>query len=563
VTTDKASLEDIHVIRTWPGKDGEWKTPTRIAYASENASLKLKENLWGYQVEPNMVSYSWTKLLLDSTTTTTTFDDPNLLSAIDEGRLRLPTFRDAQGVAADFMTCLYRHMQTKLLKELGPSVLDATPMDCWLTVPAVWSDQAQNITKAAATQAGFGCRPGDTINVISEPEAAAISVLKNIMRSESLMKPAIGENLLICDCGGGTVDITSYSIEQIEPTPVFEEICVGIGGKCGATSIDRGLQNLMSTRFGHAWDCIEKKRKGPGSQFMDRWEIVKRQFGGSGDDRTHKLGPLKLEGIPDSRWYDGEEAMILLTKADVNSVFDPTIDEVTNLVQKQKSMIEANGKTLNRLVLVGGFGESDYLFAKLSAWCGTETRVTCPEYPQAAIVRGAALRGLLDIAPRKKRCRRHYGFIVSKPFIEGVDPPEEAFIDQCDGKKMCKNKMKWIAHRGDEISKDTFRSHRLTQTRYAKDWDMTCSIIFYGCDLDAAPSRYIASQLTTIGRIAIDFSGIDISRFPTRRQHEYFGSRYYKLPYELQVMFGSKSGSLQVRTLCEGILTGSAEIMYD
>lgn len=194
MTTDKADLEDIHVIRTWPGKDGEWKTPTRIAYASENHKVGLKDNLWGYQVEPNMVSCSWTKLLLDSQTKDTKFDDSSIRDAIDEGRLRLPDLpdkRDAQGVAADFLTCLYQHMETKLVKEFGRAVYDSTPMDCWLTVPAVWSDYAQNATKAAAKTAGFGSRPGDTISVIPEPEAAAVAVLKNIMRPECLVKPKV------------------------------------------------------------------------------------------------------------------------------------------------------------------------------------------------------------------------------------------------------------------------------------------------------------------------------------------------------------------------------------
>jgi molecular chaperone DnaK (HSP70) len=189
-------LEDIHVIRTWPGKDGEWKTPTRIAYASENRKSEIKEDLWGYQVEPNMVSCSWIKLLLDADTKTTRFDDTSIRDAIDEGRLRLPTDRNAQGVAADFLTGLYKHMETKLVRELGQATFDSTPMDCWLTVPAVWSDCAQNATKAAALTAGLGSRAGDTISTILEPEAAAVAVLKNILQPEFLTKPEVRDSLV-------------------------------------------------------------------------------------------------------------------------------------------------------------------------------------------------------------------------------------------------------------------------------------------------------------------------------------------------------------------------------
>jgi molecular chaperone DnaK (HSP70) len=112
-----------------------------------------------------------------------------LQGAIDDGRLRLPAHRTAQGVATDFMRALYKLLEHTLIKEFGPSVVDSTPIDCWVTVPAVWSDQAQNSTKLAALEAGFGSRAQDTISVITEPEAAAIAVLKNMTQPEALNKP--------------------------------------------------------------------------------------------------------------------------------------------------------------------------------------------------------------------------------------------------------------------------------------------------------------------------------------------------------------------------------------
>ncbi|GIZ48282.1 hypothetical protein CKM354_001135000 [Cercospora kikuchii] len=564
VTTDKASLEDIHVIRTWPGKDGEWKTPTRIAYASENRKAALNQNLWGYQVEPGMISCSWTKLLLDSETKNSQYDDPSIRAAIDEGRLRLPNNRDAQGVAADFLKGLYAHMENKLIREYGKGIFDSTPMDCWLTVPAVWSDQAQNATKAAAKEAGFGARPGDSISLIPEPEAAAVAVLKNIVRPEALNKPKIGETILICDCGGGTVDITSYTIDQIEPTPMFSEVCVGIGGKCGATSIDRSLQQLMSKRFGDAWDSIGVHRKGPGSNFMNKWEIVKRQFGDVGDDRTHTLGPLNLKGVTESKWYDEEEGMVRLTKEDLKIVFEPTVGEIVRLVEAQKRDIEKNGQKLDRIVLVGGFGDSNYLFSRLKSWCeGFKIRAFCPEHPQAAIVRGAALRGLVGIAPRKRRCRRHYGFTINRPFEEGIDPAEDAYFRPYDGQKMCRNQMLWLAAKGDVITEATSHSHYIDLYNRLKETNMTADWQLYSCSEDTPPHRLNRSVLESAGNIHIDYSSVNVSKLPTRREFGIVGSRYYRLSFEIQVDFGAKSGSLEVRALCNGVVTGHAEIVYD
>lgn len=263
-----------------------------------------------------MVSCSWTKLLLDSSAKPTPFDDPNLSDAIEDGRLRLPTNRNAQGVAADFLREVYQHLEKKLIKQMGASTFKSTPMDCWLTVPAVWSDQAQNATKAAAMMAGFGSRRDDTISIITEPEAAAVAVLKSTARPDAINPPAPGDNILICDCGGGTVDITTYTILQTSPSPVFEELCVGNGGKCGSTSIDRNLEQLMRERFGMAYDEIDMRRKGPGSRFMSSWESVKLSFGDTSDDRVQEIGPLNMRNVPESPWYNAVESMVLLTRYD-------------------------------------------------------------------------------------------------------------------------------------------------------------------------------------------------------------------------------------------------------
>lgn len=62
---------------------------------------------------------------------------------------------------------------------------------------------------------------------------------------------------------------------------------------------------------------------------------------------------------------------------------------------------------------------------------------------QAAIVRGAALRGLSDIAPNRKRCRRHYGVAYSATFREGIDPESDVKYDSWNGRKQCNSRMDW------------------------------------------------------------------------------------------------------------------------
>lgn len=187
VTSDKTSIDDIDVIRTWPGDgrpvEGNWKTPTVIAYGAENRSAR--RNHWGYEVRPGMVSCSWTKLLLDTSAETAEFDDPSLRDAAGSALFHIPQGKNAQMVCQDFLTEVYRFVVGNLKMRITPEIFDLTPMECYLTVPAIWTDKARTATWEAAKAAGFGSRSFDAIRIVPEPEAAAVAALRKDLRPGS------------------------------------------------------------------------------------------------------------------------------------------------------------------------------------------------------------------------------------------------------------------------------------------------------------------------------------------------------------------------------------------
>lgn len=120
--------------------------------------------------------------MLDKRAPKSSFDDifvENEEADKKDGILRLPKGKKAEEVVADYLTHLYQHCMSVLEKKLTSAVLSATPIDFWFTHPAIWSDAAKNATTNAARKAGFGTRiKQDTINLVSEPEAAAITTLR-------------------------------------------------------------------------------------------------------------------------------------------------------------------------------------------------------------------------------------------------------------------------------------------------------------------------------------------------------------------------------------------------
>ncbi|KAL7950666.1 hypothetical protein V8C42DRAFT_340281 [Trichoderma barbatum] len=228
--SNATDFKDIFPWTKYPGSSSHGaehcvKAPTRVAFMDENP--ELGENAWGYQVEPGMKTYAWTKLLLDKSSLLSEYDDPDLYLSSGMEVLQLSKGRSAKGVATEYLKGMKAMFDDAVKEHLGAHKIENLPIDFWLTVPASWSEKAKLLTKSAATDAGFATRPIDNIMLISEPEAAAQLALKSSLhRLEDFVKPKTG--VMVCDCGGGTVDITTYEVEETYPTLKLREIAIGV-----------------------------------------------------------------------------------------------------------------------------------------------------------------------------------------------------------------------------------------------------------------------------------------------------------------------------------------------
>lgn len=98
------------------------------------------------------------------------------------------------------------------------------------------------------------------------------------------------------------------------------------------------------------------------------------------------------------------------------------IDEVVKLVRDQ---IRGTNREVKAILLVGGFGGSQYLFQRLRESVPKNTAVLQPGYGWSAVVRGALLRGLGDCSPQHSNvrltsrvARKHVGLTCNVDFDE-------------------------------------------------------------------------------------------------------------------------------------------------
>lgn len=177
--------------------------PTEISYdfpptttAAESGGTPPQPTVkWGFQFRPEDPRLRCIKLFLDRAQKLPFYVSP-LETAAQLKRFN-KTVVDA---VADYLTQLHHHTMDTLTRRYGESFMASTKVQWVLTCPAVWSDAAKDTTLKAAERAGMGGK--DDVRMISEPEAAAVWTLKAIQPNHL----NVGDNFIVCDGGGGTVE---------------------------------------------------------------------------------------------------------------------------------------------------------------------------------------------------------------------------------------------------------------------------------------------------------------------------------------------------------------------
>ncbi|EMF08039.1 actin-like ATPase domain-containing protein [Sphaerulina musiva SO2202] len=560
------TLDDVEAINDWPGfgRDGDFamKTPTRLAYSDDPAA----QNPWGYYVRPGMKSYSWMKLLLDPTQASK-FDDPGLAGSEGSGVLRKPLNKTAVDVCADYLTEVAKYAWKALTKRYTIEVLKATPIEFWLTVPAVWSDKAKHDTlraaRKSAKQAKLECHPDSQIFLIREPEAAAVAVLSDMTKGASEEQIKVGDSVMIIDCGGGTVDITTYEISSIDPKLTFKEHLVGTGGKCGSTYIDREFIKWMTEKFGSAYTDLKWELRGPASRLMKEFESYKRDFGKSDDAAMYAELPIALKDAPESAWYDELDNIVNVFPADFKEMFKPVVEKILALVESQldDERRQAGHNTIKTAILVGGFGDSVYLYNKMRPWLlARGVKLINPKNAQSAVVRGAALSGLKNIQPTSRRSRLHYGWSCTEAFDAMRHDVRDLFVSSWDGSPQASGNMRWPLSKGDLVDESTAIQFAFRVELSSDKVNDSYLLKLYCSGENDAPYFERETGVQNMATIYLNFRGVDMSSFESR----IFGGRSMRRVYcDITVSFGHRRGVLVFSCTVNGKEIGKTDVIFD
>ncbi|KAK1970942.1 actin-like ATPase domain-containing protein [Colletotrichum sublineola] len=438
---------DIEVITRWEAElnfasDTE-KVPTAILYRGAQGAVS-----WGYDIPTEDISAAmrWFKLLLVDEA-----DLPEKLRTSCQISTARKAVKDVNKDPVEVISSYIRHLWNHSIECIGISAGDELVNMCRfhvvITLPAIWPDYAKARMRRAAENAGIlGERPAGetTLEFISEPEAAALATMRDLAGRPNIK---VGDHFVVCDAGGGTVDLISYEVLSLKPM-VVREVIKGDGDLCGGVFLDEAFVSLIKNKVTpQAWDKVPTDEAA--SVLNGDWEHgIKQQFDGQARDWHIKLPPeCQPKGTPQRGIK--RKRNLMLNLQDLLPVFDPLAKKIAALVQKQIDGVRIkSGKHTKNVILVGGFGRCRYLRSHLRSAIDKDIVLlqSTGTKPWTAICRGAVIQGLtqqnlspgLSVSVKSRIARASYGVTFRTDF----DKKKHSALS----KKWCEEERKWMAY---------------------------------------------------------------------------------------------------------------------
>ena len=134
---------------------------------------------WGYNLDNKREFVSWFKLALsDEGAEQFQNEQPQRFAKLEKILTWLK--KEPVDVVSDYLRCLWAHAVEVIQRSIGKQLWENLPKKIVLTVPAIWDHKAQELTRKAANMAGLLARSDTTLELIGEPESAALAVFEDM-----------------------------------------------------------------------------------------------------------------------------------------------------------------------------------------------------------------------------------------------------------------------------------------------------------------------------------------------------------------------------------------------
>ncbi|KAI4620986.1 hypothetical protein J4E83_005349 [Alternaria metachromatica] len=563
--TDPTGLPQGHteVVNDWPSPGTNVSTNDKVP---SEISYKEDAQLWGFQIPPDVSRHRWLKLLLQNGTRC---QFPEMKGKISNAPCDAE--KEPLDIIEDYLRNIKLHLFKKLDDRYGKSIWRGYPVVVVITYPSLWSAATLHRYELASRKAGFYYTElGRLVRFVrtTEAEAAAIYTIKTLQGTPTGDSFALEDGLMVVDMGGGTIDLASYHVSQLQPIVVEPATDGSSRQGCGNT-VDKAFFRYLELSLGtanfiavtdHTSEDIPFHMLGKKATRMLEDFSLEAKSVFSGTENFFIRLPGLLAGIADDEARGICDGEIAITAEDMKSMFHETLSIAYEEIVKQIGEANKNNVIIKHIFLVGGMAECPYVLSKITEFSqALNVGVTRPAYAWSAVVRGAITQGFKVQTPATTEnliCPRHFGFTFSPPFIQGRHHEVDAFVCDFTGVKKANNQMEWLLKKDQALApKATVHAKWSFQHFFWSGESRVIRIDLFASRAKKGPAR-VDKDVEKVATLRADMGRVPIDKFISR--HVPGTGKHLKLEYELQLLY--KSSGLKCSIVVDGVVYASATI---
>ncbi|KAJ7593305.1 hypothetical protein C8J56DRAFT_779532 [Mycena floridula] len=535
---EPGEIPKIHGVTRFPGQEhiaGNSKIPTILYYNKHGKMTAAGAEAETTSILSMAEEEGWTKVELFKLRLR-----PRTMQLQMNGMRmgRLPRGQSAVSVFGDFLAYLYLCTRN-FIKDThanGASLWNAVEDDIKfvLSHPNGWEGAQQTRMREAAIRGGLipDTDAGKArITFVTEGEASLHACVLNGLADEVLSRSS-RSGFLIADAGGGTLDISSYTIIARNPME-FEEIappdCIFAGSVFVSRRAREFLQEkLKNSKYGtsDAVDHITKR--------FD--ETTKRLF------RDHR----DLQFIPFGSPLDKDlsvgirSGQLKLNGDEVADLFEPSVQAAFMAI---KAQVEASNGLINSVFLVGGYAASAWLFGQLQARLAPmNISVSRPDTQTSKAVADGAIGFYCDHYVGSRMSKFMYGVEYLREFDpENPDHVRRSKNRLCElpsGPRLLLDAFDCILTKGVKVKEDAVFTRK-----YSTELTSLNSLSVFEVELwcyrgNGPVPQWIergAEQFSTLCLVRADLSPLSGSAEPKSGKN---GRTYWTIIFSVEIHFG-------------------------
>ena len=388
----------------------------------------------------------------------------------------------------------------KAIRARNPLILESE-IDWKVTVPAIWNNESKDIMRKACQNAGIFNNNEQSTFFALEPEAAACDYVMNNPYSNSI-EPGI--TYIVCDIGGGTVDISTHKRIEEDGKIFIEEVHPPIGGNNGSTYINKKfIEDVIVKLFGKdAMDKLIKKIKDPFvrqdiyADYCDFLENIEDFKINISEDKLKKKEAKRINCSVFSEFIEEDNTIEKIienfnktcnknwriTKNKKFKIYFPyqimidlTKEILVDNTVKYINKIISTVPQVSTVIYAGSVSSNSYIISMIKKGINKNIRHCLCTYPPVAVVKGAVVFGLNPYIIKRRIAKYTIGIRCNEKWDEkkhGMHP-EKKYFDYDDNCYRCRDIFSPIIERDQKISVDEI---------YSKSYDIKNSktiITFY------------------------------------------------------------------------------------